>query len=145
MAVMPDPPESRPAPVWLDEKDWLCIVETLPQHDPRGRAMGAEAIGYFFAYAQLTDTRMLAFVGDAEWDAYELLFSFPSPEDKTFFLKLIQSNELTETEPELLHIPTEEEIREAQPIGAVLPADVAEYATLLASTFMIGTVSEIVN
>jgi hypothetical protein len=46
-----------------------------------------------FAFAQWTDTRMLALVGDPQADAYELLFSFSSPANKAKFLNLLQSND----------------------------------------------------
>jgi len=145
VAGMSEQENFRVEPYWLDERDWLCLIEFLPDDDEEQRAYGAEAIGYYFGYAQLTDTRMLALLGDPVGKAYELLFSFSSPENKTLFLELIQSNELTETEPELLIAPTVDEIRDAQPIGLVLPKDVNEYATLLAASLMTGTDSEILN
>ncbi len=76
---------SQIVPYWLDEKDWLCIVEFLPEDDPEDRAHGAEVIGYYLGYAHLTDTRMLALVGDPVGHAYEMLFSFSSPEGKQEF------------------------------------------------------------
>lgn len=51
-------------PYWLDEADWIVLVEFLSPDDAEDRARGAEAIGYLFGYAQMTDTRMLALVGD---------------------------------------------------------------------------------
>jgi hypothetical protein len=60
-------------------------------------------------------------------------------------LELIQSNEFTETEDDMLVAPTEDEIRDAQPLAIALPKDVAEHATLLATSLMIGTDSEILN
>jgi hypothetical protein len=33
-------------PYWLDEKDWLCIVEFLPTDDPEERLFAADIIGY---------------------------------------------------------------------------------------------------
>jgi hypothetical protein len=61
-------------PYWIDEPDWLCTIEFLPT-DAVARGIGAEAIGCLFGYAQLTDTRMLALIGDADAQAYELLAS----------------------------------------------------------------------
>ena len=63
-------------PYWKDEDDWLCTVEFLPSNDPEGRAFGAGIIGYLLGYAQLTNSRALALVGDPDAGAYELLFPF---------------------------------------------------------------------
>lgn len=74
-------------PYWLDEADWIVLLEFLSPDDAEDRARGAEAIGYLFGYAQMTDTRMLALVGDPDAGAYELLFSFSSPTMKARFLE----------------------------------------------------------
>jgi hypothetical protein len=74
------------------EDDWLCTVEFLPSNDPEGRVFAADIIGYLFGYAQLTNARALALVGDPEAGAYELLFSFSKPGDKGQFLDLVRSN-----------------------------------------------------
>jgi hypothetical protein len=70
-------------PYWQDEDDWLCTVEFLPSNDPEGRVFAADIVGYLFGYAQLTNARALALVGDPEAGAYELLFSFSTPGTKT--------------------------------------------------------------
>jgi hypothetical protein len=128
---------TRIEPYWLHEKDWLCIVEFLPEDDPEDRAHGAEVIGYYLGYAHLTDTRTLALVGDPVGHAYELLFSFSSPEGKQEFLRLLRSNDITEYDDELTpSVPTLEEIRDAQPIAAVLPEDVVRHANIVAATIM---------
>src|SRR5260370_36726601 len=99
-------------PYWQDEKDWLCIVEFLPTDDPEARLFAADIIGYFVGYANLTNARSLALLGDPDASAYELLFSFSSPEEKNEFLNLVRSNEdmgkdyIIELTP-----PTTEEIR----------------------------------
>jgi len=77
-------------PYWDDEKDWLCTVEFLPSDDPEARSFSAEIIGYLFGYAHLTNTRSLALLGDPGANAYELLFSFSSPEEKEQFLDLVR-------------------------------------------------------
>jgi hypothetical protein len=74
-------------------KIWLCTVEFLPSNDPEGRVFAADIVGYLFGYAQLTNARALALVGDPEAGAYELLFSFSTPGDKHRFLDLVRSNE----------------------------------------------------
>jgi hypothetical protein len=115
-------------PYWLGEKDWLCIIEFLPRDDEEQRAYGAEVIGYLLGYAQMTDTRMLALLGDPEAQAYELLFSFRSPAQREAFIALVQSNEITETDPELLMTPAQSEIEDARPLAMVLDEDVVRHA-----------------
>jgi hypothetical protein len=62
-------------PYRQDEKDWLCIVEFLPTDNPEARLFAADIIGYLVGYANLTNTRSLALLGDPDARAYELLFS----------------------------------------------------------------------
>jgi hypothetical protein len=45
-------------------------------------------IGYLVGYANLTNTRSLALLGDPDASAYELLFSFSSPAEKKGVLEL---------------------------------------------------------
>src|SRR6267143_2250366 len=82
-------------PYWQDEDDWLCTVEFLPRDDPEGRLFAADIVGYLFGYAQLTNTRVLALVGDLDASAYELLFSFSSLAEKKEFLNLHWTGEIT--------------------------------------------------
>jgi hypothetical protein len=122
-------------PYWQDEKDWLCIVEFLPTDDPEARFSAADIIGCLVGYANLTNTRSLALLGDPDASAYELLFSFTSPEEKNEFLNLVRSNEdmgkdyIIELTP-----PTTEEIRNARPLATVLPQDALTHAMLIAVT-----------
>ncbi|HEY6769190.1 MAG TPA: hypothetical protein VI386_30975 [Candidatus Sulfotelmatobacter sp.] len=122
-------------PYWQDEKDWLCIVEVLPTDNPETRVFAADIIGYLVGYANLTNTRSLALLGDPDASAYELLFSFSSPEEKNEFLNLVRSNEdmgndyIIELTP-----PTTEEIRNARPLATVLPHDALTHAMLIAVT-----------
>jgi len=72
-------------------------------------------------------------VGDPDASAYQLLFSFSSPEEKSEFLNLVRSNEdmgkdyIIEFTP-----PTTEEIRNARPLATVLPHDALTHAMLIA-------------
>ncbi len=122
-------------PYWQDEKDWLCIVEFLPTDNPEARLFAAGIIGYLVGYANLTNTRSLALLGDPDASAYELLFSFSSPDEKNEFLNLVGSNEdmgndyISELTP-----PTAEEIRNARPLATVLPQDALIHAMLIAVT-----------
>jgi hypothetical protein len=73
--------------------DWLCTVEFISEDDEEARLLATEIIGHLFGYAQATNTRALAVVGDADANAYELLFSFASSEGKEQFLHLVRTNE----------------------------------------------------
>ena len=111
-------------PYWQNEDDWLCIVEFLPTDNPAARLFAADIIGYLVGYANLTNTRSLALLGDPDASAYELLFSFSSPEEKNEFLNMVRSNEdmgndyIIELTP-----PTTEEIRNARPLATAPPHD----------------------
>jgi hypothetical protein len=127
-------------PYWQDEKDWLCIVEFLPTDIPEARLFAADIIGYLVGYTNLTNTSSLALLGDPDASAYELLFSFSSPEEKREFLSLVRSDEdmgkdyIIELTP-----PTTEEIRNARPLATVLPQDALTHAVLIAVTLCAGT------
>ncbi len=112
--------------LWQHETDWLVLIEFLRRDNAEDCARGVEAIGYLFAYAHRTNTRMLALVGDAEADAYELLFSFNSAANKAKFLRLLQSTEATTCEDSEILVPHPSEIAAAQPIANVLPEDVLQ-------------------
>ena len=127
-------------PYWQDEKDWLCIVEFLPTDNPEARLFAADIIGYLVSYANLTNTRSLALLGDPDACAYELLFSFSSPEEKNEFLNLVHSNEDMENDYIIeLTPPTAEEIRNARPLATVLPKDALTRVMLIAATLCAGT------
>jgi hypothetical protein len=123
-------------PYWQGENDWLCTVEFLPGDDPEARLFAAQIIGYLFGYAHLTNTRLLALLGDADAGAYELLFSFSSPAGKERFLHLVRSNEDIGNEyiENDFTCPTTEEISNARPLATVLPQDVLIHATVIAAT-----------
>ena len=121
--------------LWVGESDWLCSVEFLAPDDPEAQDETAETIGYLFGYAHMTNTRTLALLADPHGVAYEILFSFDSPDAKARFLSLIQSNDEFGNdfiENDLLR-PTTEEIRDAQPLAAVLPDDVMARVALVAT------------
>jgi len=122
-------------PYWQDETDWLCIVEFLPTDNPEARLFAADIIGYLVGYANLTNTRSLALLGDPDASAYELLVSFSSTEEKNEFLNLVRSNEDMGTDYIIeLTPPTTEEIRNARHVATVLPHDALTHAMLIAVT-----------
>ena len=112
----------------------------MPTDYPEARLFAADIIGYLVGYANLTNTRSLALLGDPDASAYELLFSFSSPDEKNEFLNLVRSNEdmgkdyISELTP-----PTTEEIKNARPLATVLPHDALTHAVLIAATLCAGT------
>ena len=90
------------------------------------------------AYAEMTDTRMVALLGDPEADAYELLFSFNSPKNKAEFLRLLRSSEVTSTEGEFILVPAQDEIDAAQPLASVLPEAVFREVILISTMLISG-------
>jgi hypothetical protein len=76
---------------------------------------------------------MLALVGDPQADAYELLFSFSSYANKAEFLRLLQSNDETRCEDDMIMVPRQDEIDAAQPLALVLPTDVMRQVTVIAA------------
>jgi hypothetical protein len=133
--------------LWLDETDWLCSVEFLAPDDPEAQDDTAEVIGYLMAYARQTNTRSLALLADPHGVAYEILFSFHSPEEKSRFLELIRSNQELGNDyiENDLMTPTVEEIQDARPLATVLPERVMARAMLVATTFCITIPQDLPN
>ena len=146
MSSTPIPPAGSTPPVppyWQDEDEWIVLIEFLLRDNPEDYARPTESIGYLFAYAQMTDARMLALIDDPEADAYELLFSFSSPENKADFIELLRSNDATDCGDEEILVPPQEEILAAQPIARVLPEDVMRQVTAIAAMLLRGGSSAI--
>jgi hypothetical protein len=146
MSSTPIPPPGNTPPVppyWRDEEDWIVLIEFLREDDSEDHARATKSIGYLFAYAQMTDTRMLALVGDPNEDAYELLFSFSSAENKADFLHLLRSNDATACGDDEILVPRQDEIEAAQPIARVLPEDVMRQVTVIAAMLFDGGSSAI--
>jgi hypothetical protein len=63
-------------PSWQNEKDWLCTVGFLPTDDPEARLHSADiiGIGYLVGYADLSNTRSLAPLGDPDASALRTAF-----------------------------------------------------------------------
>lgn len=136
MSSTPIPPPGSTPPVppyWQDEDDWIVLLEFLRKDDPEDHARSTESIGYLFAYAQMTDTRMLALVGDPNAGAYELMFSFSYREHKAHFLRLLRSNDATDCGDDEILVPRQNEIEAAQPVARVLPEDVMRQVTVIAT------------
>ncbi|HVR22110.1 MAG TPA: hypothetical protein VMU26_02210, partial [Candidatus Polarisedimenticolia bacterium] len=64
----------------------------LPTDYPEARLYSTDIIGYLVGYADLSNTRALALLGDCDASAYELLFSF-STLRKDQFPDLVRSLE----------------------------------------------------
>ncbi|MGA8621230.1 MAG: hypothetical protein WB660_22235, partial [Candidatus Sulfotelmatobacter sp.] len=61
-------------PYWLDEKDWLVEVIMLPKDEHLSADL--KYMGKLLAFSLITNTRMIAQIGNANEDipAYELWF-----------------------------------------------------------------------
>jgi hypothetical protein len=134
-------------PLWVDEADWPCSIEFLAPGDPEAQDETAETIGYLFGYARMTNTRTLALLADPHGVAYEILFSFHSPKEKSRFLELIRSNQELGNDyiENDLMTPTVEEIQDARPLATVLPERVMARAMLVATTFCITIPQDLPN
>src|SRR6202051_2081915 len=121
------------------QMDWLCTVEFIPEDNGEARLFATEIIDDLFGYAQATNTRALALVGDADANAYELLFSFASSEGKEQFLHLVRTNEdmVNAYIENDFTSPTAEEIRNARPLGTDLPPDVVNHVALITATLFV--------
>jgi hypothetical protein len=127
--------DQTPEPLWMNEPDWLCAVEFLNDEDPESRDLAADTIGYLLGYSRLTNTRSLALIGDPDLMAYEILFSFSCPAEKARFLDFIRSNDQLGNEyivNDLIQ-PVRKEIRDAQPLAAVLPKSAMARALVIAN------------
>jgi hypothetical protein len=126
-------------PDWLEEKNWMTWTDCLPTDDDEVRESFAAAWGTLFAYAALTQTRMLALRKEpyAEYEPYAILFSFSSDENKAEFLRLIQSNDSLafdddEIDETIKTVPDPAEIAAARPVAMVFPNDLIRNVTELA-------------
>jgi hypothetical protein len=54
--------------------------------------IGLDWIGRLFAFASVTNTRMLAVRGDPSWPTYELWFSFIDDNEKRRFINLVRDD-----------------------------------------------------
>jgi len=83
---------------------------------------------------------VLALRGDPGAEAYQILFSFCSSELKMRFLELTRADENMGAaySQDEFSIPTVDEIRKALPLSMVLPNDVVQEVTPIATTLIGG-------
>src|SRR4051794_14818990 len=113
-------------PYWLDEKDWLVTICPMPKDEDNLEELNW--IGRIFGFAQLTNTRMLALVGDPVTPTYEILLSFDDQENRKIFLAFVDHDGYADSSEEgMFMVPAHEEIREARPIALVFPKHEAEF------------------
>ena len=113
----------------------------MPTDNPEARLFAADIIGHLVDYPNLTNTRSLAVVGDPDASAYELLFSFLSPEQKNEFLNLVRSNEDMGKDYIIEFTPPTEEIRNAPPLGTAMPQRGAMAAALTMESDSVATLA----
>jgi hypothetical protein len=80
-------------------------------------------------------------LGDPSAEAYEILFSFSTPDEKARFLEMVRSNDdLGDHYIDTDFIrPTLDEIREARLIATVLPQEALVRASLVAAMICSGS------
>ena len=121
-------------PYWLDEKDWLVEVIMLPKDEGLGADL--EYLGKLLAFSLITNTRMIAQIGDPSEGipAYELWFSFTSPENKQRFLDLVRQDGYADPdEPTTLREPPVlEDLKHLRPLSYVFPKHIMEHITNIA-------------
>ena len=107
-------------PNWLDETDWLVTLCVMLEDEDDLTELNW--IGRLFGFAQATNTRILALVGDPDVPAYEILFSFDTSGNRREFLELVRKDGYADPdEAATFTVPTADEIRDARPIGLVFP------------------------
>jgi hypothetical protein len=123
-------------PYWLDEKDWLVEVITLPKGEDHHSA-DLDYVGKLLAFSLITNTRMIAQIGDPNEDypAYELWFSFTSPENKQRFLDLVRQDGYADPDEEmtLKEPPVLDDLPHLRPLSYVFPKDAMEQITNIAA------------
>jgi hypothetical protein len=109
------------SPHWMHETDWLVDVVLLP--NDKWTEESLEYIGRLFAFAMSTDTRMLADVGDPEFPAYELWFSFNSDEQKQRFLQMVREDGYADPDEDACFDPPPslEDLASLRPIALIFP------------------------
>jgi len=98
--------------------DWLCTVEFIPEDNGEARLFATEIIGHLFGYAQ-------AMQMPTPTSCCSLLHLLKA---KSSFLHLVRTNEDMGNdyiENDFMS-PMAEEIRNARPLGMVLPPDVCQ-------------------
>ena len=113
-------------PYWLDEKNWLVEIIMLPKDEDLSADL--KYMGKLLAFSLITNTRMIAQIGNANEDipAYELWFSFTSPGNKQRFLDLVRQDGYADPdEPTTLkEPPVLEDLPHLRPLSYVFPKDV---------------------
>lgn len=124
---------------WHDEMDWLVSVVCLNhKNDPRERRRIGEEIGYLLGFADYTETRIMAKMGDdtKESTVFQFFYSFKSESSKQKFMALVRTNHHTnrdDDECQQFRVPIRTEIEDAEAISDVLPVDIARTAEVRAT------------
>lgn len=123
--------------LWKDEKNWLVTVAMLgPEGDP-GNKEYLDWIGRVFAFATVTNTRMLALRGDPFWPTYELWFSFISDNEKRRFINLVRDDGYADPDEDLRPPVSLNDMSALRPFGEIFPKDQAAHICEVAEiTFM---------
>jgi hypothetical protein len=123
-------------PYWLDEKDWLVDDIRLPKDEDRSADL--DYMGKLLAFSLITNTRMIAQIGDPneEYPAYELWFSFTNPENERRFLDLVRKDGYADPDEAmtLKEPPALDDLPHLRPLSYVFPKETMEQITNIALT-----------
>lgn len=114
------------------EDDWLSTLVHFPPECPEEHAEEAETLGHLLGYADITNTRCLALMGDQEAGVYEILFSFDSAESKAEFMKFVAADLGQDFIQNRLSVPCASEIASSRPVSSVIPPAALVHANLVA-------------
>ncbi len=120
---------------WTNERDWLVELVPLPDTEPEEEIAEVLAwVGRLFAFAMVTDTRMLAQMGDPLMPAYELWFSFDTEENKQRFLQMVREDGYANPDEEGSFEPPRslDDLPNLRPIRHVFPKKESDMITAVA-------------
>jgi hypothetical protein len=136
------------APLWSEDRDWLVAIVMVPDDElEENRRLELDWLGRVFAYSQVTNSRMLAQVGDPDVTAYEIWVSFDSAEHKRKFMALVGDDEATDSGDPCNFSPSVDfnDIWNLRPLGEVLPQEYADHVSAPPAAILVSEESGPVN
>ena len=125
---------------WKDDKNWLVTVAILGPNDNPDNAECLDWIGRLFAFASVTNTRMLAVRGDPSWPTYELWFSFIDDNEKRRFINLVRDDGYADPDDpdDGLNPPGSlKDLPDLRPISFIFPKDQEAHVRAIAGATMV--------
>jgi len=125
-------------PLWSEDRDWLVAIVMLPDDEPEDNRLELDWLGRVFAYCQITNSRLLAQLGDPDMPAYEIWVSFDSAEHKREFMALVDADEATDSSDPCSSSPPVDlnNIWNLRPLGEVLPQEYTDHVCVVATAIL---------